>query len=94
MNEGGRWRLTVPGALHWRRWADEVVVYDAASGDTHLFEPAGAEILHRLESAPATVADLTAGLVAGGVTDPDPTALSYVAAFVARLHRLGLVEPA
>ena len=69
-------------------------MYDAASGDTHLLEPAGAEVLQRLERAPATIAELTAGLVEGGPTEPDPSALQYVEAFVARLHRLGLVEPA
>jgi PqqD family protein of HPr-rel-A system len=70
------------------------VVYDAASGDTHLLEPAGAEVLHRLERAPATVAELTAGIVAERLKAADPSARSYVEAFVARLHRLGLVEPA
>ena len=94
MSDDARWRLAVPGALHWRRWADEVVVYDAASGDTHLLEPAGAEVLHRLERAPATIAELTAGLVEGGPTEAEPTARQYVTDFVARLHRLGLVEPA
>ncbi|GAB6054319.1 hypothetical protein JCM17960_31390 [Magnetospira thiophila] len=37
------------GRLSWKRWEDEVVVYDDASGHTHLLEANAAEALTCLE---------------------------------------------
>lgn len=48
-------RYAVPaGVLHWRRWdgEEEMAVYDAASGSTHLLSAAAAEVLLALMDSP------------------------------------------
>ncbi len=37
--------------LSWKRWDDEVVIHDDATGNTHLLAPDAAEILACLEAA-------------------------------------------
>ncbi|MDZ5457829.1 HPr-rel-A system PqqD family peptide chaperone [Azohydromonas lata] len=48
-------RYAVPaGTLHWRRWdgEEEMAVFDAASGSTHLLSAAAAEVLLALMDSP------------------------------------------
>ncbi len=52
------WRAASRAPLSWRQWGDEAVVFHPDSGDTHLLDALAAEILRRLESAPASRAAL------------------------------------
>lgn len=45
-------RLRPAVRLHWRRWDDEFVVYDEASGRTHQLDALTASALLRLEEGP------------------------------------------
>lgn len=38
-------------SLHWRRWDEEMVVFDPATGSTHLLSAAAAEVLMALMEA-------------------------------------------
>ncbi len=44
--------------MHWRSWDNEHLVYNCGSGDTHLLDELSAEILRKIERAPATVEEL------------------------------------
>lgn len=48
-----KWQVLDPEALHIRTWDDEVVVYEATSGNTHLLDTMAARVLETLTAAPA-----------------------------------------
>jgi len=88
------WQLTPPAELHWQQWGEECLFYHAASGDTHLIYPTGAQILQILQGSPKTHADLLEDL--GDSDDAKATQMlsGYLESLLAKLHRLGVIEPA
>jgi PqqD family protein of HPr-rel-A system len=57
-----RWQLIRPDALRVREWDDAGVIYDAASGNTHLIDALGLELLDLLRQRPWRVDELLAEL--------------------------------
>jgi PqqD family protein of HPr-rel-A system len=49
------WRPVAPHALAWRRWDDDVVLYNDATGSTHQLGPLGGEIMLCLLRHPAGI---------------------------------------
>lgn len=49
------WRAVVPHALSWRRWNDDVVLYNDATGSTHQLGPLGGEVMLCLLRHPAGI---------------------------------------
>lgn len=58
------WCLNAVPPLALRCWGDECVLYDVASGDTHLIQRFAAALLQRLEQSPADAATLARYLAA------------------------------
>jgi PqqD family protein of HPr-rel-A system len=88
----GRCRLAPDARLLWRRWADEFVVYNDASGDTHLFEEVSGILLQRIAEGPAdfeSLRALAAETLGVAADDIDPATIDQV---IDELHRLGLVD--
>lgn len=81
-----------PGVrLHWRAWADEWVVFDEASGNTHLMDPLTACALLCLEDGPLAGAAL-ASEVAEATELPAEALHGALGPVLERLQRLGLVD--
>jgi PqqD family protein of HPr-rel-A system len=55
MNAVARWRPAAPRAIVWRRWDDEIVVYNEATGNTHHLGPLGSDVLLMLLRHPAGI---------------------------------------
>ena len=88
------WSLTAPGKLCFRSWEDEdlTVVYNTASGDTHLIESPGIEILQLLQTSPHTVEGLTGALQAN-MPESEPFDITpYVTHTLHQLMLIGLVR--
>jgi len=87
------WQLTL-GDLQWRGWDDQWVVYHAASGDTHLVDLMGGEVLRALQQAPMDTATVVAQVAASlGVPAGQNEALrEQVERLLQKLEELGLVE--
>jgi len=51
----GSWRAVAPHALAWRRWEDDVVLYNDATGSTHQLGPLGGEVMLCLLRQPAGI---------------------------------------
>ena len=86
------WQLRQGAALQWRRWDEQVVVYDAAATATHLLTEGPAEIFSLLAgSAQAVVSevDLLAACGAADATDAEIAALRDI---LDSLRTLGLTE--
>ena len=56
--EDRRWGLPEDVGLLWKSWDEEVIVFNQASGQTHLLDALSAEVLRELEQRPVTVVDL------------------------------------
>ena len=91
-------RYAVPaGTLHWRRWdgEEEMAVFDAASGSTHLLSAAAAEVLLALMDSPLPLdaAALAQHLLPGeDGAAPLPQDVDALHALLLDLARLGLVH--
>lgn len=89
-----RWQLSRPASLHVREWDDGGVVYDAFSGDTHLLDLLGLELLDLLRQRAWDVAELAAELSATMPDELSPDDLPpMLRAKMEQLARLDLVVP-
>lgn len=89
-----RYRLAGTAPLHWRRWADEYLLYDPDSGDTHLLDETAWNVLAALERQPAdldTLASDVARALGLGLTRQ---VLEQVATLVRELESSGLLTRA
>lgn len=90
----GVWRLAPGLILHYRSWDGEHAVYNNLSGDTHLLAPAALSILEYLHHGAGGQATLSAALARDYQLEPDADLDAEVAALLASLQHLYLIEPA
>ncbi|HLI10381.1 MAG TPA: HPr-rel-A system PqqD family peptide chaperone [Alphaproteobacteria bacterium] len=95
MSDGAR-RWAVPAAipLQWRRWADDFLVFNTASGETHYLDLIAAAVLRHLESRPASCDEIVSELRRAFPDNLEPPGLGEIAALLQRFDALGLVAPA
>ncbi|MEO7190119.1 MAG: HPr-rel-A system PqqD family peptide chaperone [Vicinamibacterales bacterium] len=93
MGSSPNWRLTPGSIFHWREWDHEFVVYHENSGDTHRLNAIGAAALRRLTAGPAQSEDL-AREIADELSRPPLDVAQAIDELIARLHDIGLIEPA
>lgn len=74
-------------------WDNEVVVFNAASGSTHLINPIAAKILALLQSRPSSALEIAGNIAAETEVDADEEVLQRVEAVLETLDHLGLIEP-
>jgi PqqD family protein of HPr-rel-A system len=88
------WMVPKDWRLEWRQWGGLHVVYNPASGDTHLLNAFSARVLRSLETKASTLEELEA-LVSDLRHRPsaDPPS-SDIQALVSELDELGLIAPA
>lgn len=86
-----RVRLAHRVALHWRDWADEYVVFDGASGRTHLLDPWTACVLLHIGHTPLGCAEL-ARRAAANMQVPVEDAAQRLPSTLEQLKRIDLVE--
>jgi len=77
----------------WRRWGDEWVIFDQASGDTHQLEPIAAVMVMCFETGPRDLPALTAEVAAELELPADGRLSNKLAEIVDQLIHLGLIEP-
>lgn len=88
------WKICGDADLAWRQWDGDYVVFDPASGNTHLLDIASGEVLMTLLDGPASaerIAARVADLLEVGQDEPLGAA---VAGILESLDELGLIEPA
>lgn len=90
-----RWQLKRADEVRVREWDDGGVIYDAASGNTHLMDPLGLELLALLRLHPWDVDGLVAELHEAMPDDLSPQDVPrLLKAKLEQLARLDLVTPA
>jgi len=88
---GGVWKSA---SLIWKSWTDGVVVYNTASGSTHLLNPVAAKVLRLLEDRPLELASITREVALSENVAIDEDLTEQVKKLLSSLAELGLVEPA
>lgn len=77
-----------------RKWGDELVVYDCATGDTHLLDVIASQLLECLQRTPSTNETLVQ-LVSSCIVVESTDELDFeVARILDNLRDLGLIESA
>jgi len=84
------WR-TYP--LIWKSWAEEYLIFNTVSGNTHLLTATAARALRLLENSPSTIGEIAKKFATDADVDIDDELIDQVATLVANLDNLGLVEP-
>lgn len=86
-----RWQLIRAESLRVREWDDGGVIYDAFSGNTHLLDPLGLELLDLLRQHPWTLSELVGELGDALPEDLEAGTVSeLLTAKLEQLARMGL----
>ena len=88
-----RWRLNPACRLKWRTWGNEYILYNAASGQTHLLNDVGTSALGLLGAGELSVRDLGLALSVQCDLPYDTEFQAYVEAMLRSMDSLGLIEP-
>ena len=79
------------GALHWRRWGDQWVVFHEGSGQTHKLDPLAATLLVMCEEGPVQLDSLPAEVAAQIGVQNDESLADALAGIVEQCSSLGLI---
>jgi len=88
------WRVPENWRLEWRQWGGLHVVYNPASGDTHLLNALPAYVLRSLETKASSIEELEALVSSSHDRPPDEALSSDIEALISELDELGLIAPA
>jgi PqqD family protein of HPr-rel-A system len=87
------WRLPQGVSLLWQAWdEDEVIVFNRASGQTHLLDAFSAAVLRQIEASPSTIPELRRYFAIGFGLD-DAALSERLDGVCRRFDQLGLAEP-
>ncbi|MDQ2777976.1 MAG: HPr-rel-A system PqqD family peptide chaperone [Pseudomonadota bacterium] len=86
------WRNNPLSTLHWRRWGDDWVVFDAASGMTHRLDTLSATTLLLLQEQSADHTELSARLDEELQIGSDANLPPTLAAVLDRLEAASLIQ--
>jgi PqqD family protein of HPr-rel-A system len=90
---GAIWHLPKGVSLVWQSWdEDEIIVFNRASGQTHLLDAFSAAVLQQIEKCPRTIFDLRRHFVTGFDLDEDVLS-DRLDVVCQRFDQLGLAEP-
>ena len=86
------WRLPAGASLLWQSWdEDEVIVFNRASGQTHLLDAFSAAVMRRIEAAPTTLPHLQRYFAADLALE-ESVLSDRLSAVCERFDQLGLAE--
>jgi PqqD family protein of HPr-rel-A system len=86
------WRLPKGVSLLWQSWnEDEVIVFNRASGQTHLLDAFSADVLRQIEASPSTILELRRYFAIGFGLDEEILS-ERLDAVCRRFDQLGLAE--
>jgi PqqD family protein of HPr-rel-A system len=94
MNDAGEpaWKVGGEVQLLWRQWDGEYIVFNPASGDTHLLNTLAGQTLQCLERAPCTLATLTESVASELELDANEELRQQLAKLLVQFETLSLIE--
>lgn len=88
------WKISSDNGLSWRCWDGEYVVFNPASGNTHLLDIASGQVLMTLVAEPTETSRIQEQLAGFLEVDRDDRLVAAVSEILTRLEGLELIEPA
>ena len=90
-NVPAKWNTA--GELLVRCWDDECVVYNVASGATHLLSAAATTVLRSLQGGPADAAELASRIAGSLEVEADHSLIASVETILQDFSLLGIIKP-
>ena len=87
-----KWQLTSASGLRWHDTEEESLIFNPASGDTHLLDLVARSGLACLEKGPLTGEEICQHMAIQLQLNSDEDLRPYVSRLLNRLRGLGLVE--
>ena len=87
-----KWQLTSRTGLRWHDAGEESLVFNPASGDTHLLDLVSSSGLACLEAGPLSGEEICQRMALHLELPPEKDLRPYVSQLLSRLRELGLVE--
>ena len=88
-----QWQLNPECRLYWRCWGSDHILYNAASGQTHLLNEMGSAALQLLKQKKLTELELKQQLAQKLKLALDDETCAYIKSMLVDMDDLGLIEP-
>jgi len=92
MRSNQRWQVTAENELLFRSWGDEFVVYNGATGDTHLLGLVAAQVMLKLQQTPTDAVSLAEWVAPLLQTEPDDELVFVIEQILTDFDSLGIIE--
>ncbi|MHB9102522.1 MAG: HPr-rel-A system PqqD family peptide chaperone [Sulfuricella sp.] len=87
-----KWQVAAENELLFRSWEDEFVVYNGATGDTHLFGLVAAQVMLKLQQTPADAVNLAEWVAPLLQIEPDDEFVFVIEQILKDFDSLGIIE--
>lgn len=93
MPSNPKWQVAAENELLFHSWGDEFVVYNGATGDTHLLGLVAAQVMLKLQQSPADALSLAEWVAPLQQIEPDDEFVLFVEQILTDFDGLGMIEP-
>jgi len=87
-----KWQVAAGNELLSRSWEDEFVVYNGATGDTHLLGLVAAQVMLKLQQMPADAVNLAEWVAPLLQIEPDDEFVLFIERILTDFDKLGIIE--
>lgn len=91
-SERVHWKNTKGFDYRVKKYADEVILYNIASGDTHLIDPFTYNVIKELGSVPRSIDEISRTISSSDFEDRQ-SLLDYLNKVLVELHKIDIAEP-
>ena len=88
-----KWQVATDNAFLFHSWGDEFVVYNGATGDTHLLGLVAAQVMLKLQQMPTDVVSMAEWVAPMLQTEPDDDFVLFIEQILTDFDHLGMIEP-
>jgi len=92
MSLNPKWQVAAENELLFRSWDDEFVVYNGATGDTHLLGLIAAQVILKLQQTPADAVNLAEWVAPLQQIEPDDEFVLFIEQILTDFDSLGIIE--
>lgn len=92
MPSNPKWQIAAENELLFRSWDDEFVVYNGATGDTHLLGLVAAQVMLKLQQTPADAVSLAEWVAPLQQIEPNDELVLFIEQILMDFDGLGMIE--
>ena len=87
-----KWQIAAENELLYHSWDDEFVVYNGATGDTHMLGLVAAQVMLKLQQMPADAISLAAWIASLQQIEPDDEFELFIEQILTDFDNLAIIE--